>query len=87
MVFGVDVLNLDLWVQVNSIEQPIKRNSVSPGNMSHGGTPSFNDHLDHCFVVFKNIQSILVRMIGRLREHNQCVESHWSSLEIFDFCQ
>ena len=29
MVFGVDVLELDFWVQVDSIEQPIKRNSVS----------------------------------------------------------
>ena len=24
-------------------------------NMSHCGTPSFNNHLDHCFVVFKDI--------------------------------
>ena len=56
LVFGVDVLDLDLGVQVDSIEQPIKRNSVGPGNMSHCGTPSLNDHLDHCFVVLKHIQ-------------------------------
>ena len=49
LVFGVDVFDLDFGVQVNPIEQPIKCNSVSPGNMSHCGTPSFNDHLDHCF--------------------------------------
>ena len=32
LVFGVDVLDLDFWVQVNSIEQSIKRNSVGPSN-------------------------------------------------------
>ena len=64
-----------LVVQVDSIEQSIKRNSVGPGNMSHcgtllfddgnmshGGTPSLDDHLDHCFVVLKHIQqSFLMR--------------------------
>ena len=40
LVFGVDVLDLDFGVQVDSIEQPIKSNSVSPGNMSHCRTPS-----------------------------------------------
>ena len=62
LVFGVDVLDSDLWVQVNSIEQPIKRNSVGPENMSHCGTPSLDDHFDHCFVVLKHIQqSFLMR--------------------------
>ena len=55
-VFGVDVLDLDYEVQVDSIKQPIKTNSVGSGNMSHCGTPSFNDHLDHCFIVLKHIQ-------------------------------
>ena len=35
LVFGVDVFDLDLGIQINSIKQPIKCNSVSPGNMSH----------------------------------------------------
>ena len=88
LVFGVDVLKLDLWVQVNSIEQPIKSNFVGSGNMSHCGTPSFNDHLDHCFVVFKHIQqSFLMLKVDVWREHNQCYSARWSSLEIFDFCQ
>ena len=52
LVFGVDVFDLDFWVQVDSIEQPIKCNSVSPGNMSHCRTPSFDDHFDHCFISF-----------------------------------
>ena len=34
------------WVQIDSIE----------GNMSHCGTYSFNDHLDHCFIVLKHTQ-------------------------------
>ena len=41
LVFGVDELDLDFWVQIDSIEQSIKRNSVGPGNMSHCGTSSF----------------------------------------------
>ena len=56
LVLGVDVFDLDFGVQFNSIEQPIKRNSVGPGNMSHCRTASFNDHLDHCFIVLKHIQ-------------------------------
>ena len=56
LVFGVDVLDLDLGIQINSIKQPIKCNSVSPGNMSQCRTPSFNDHFDHCFIVFEHIQ-------------------------------
>ena len=65
--FGVDVLDLDFGVQISSIEQPVKRNSVSPGNVSHCGTPPFNDHLDLCFVVFKHIQqSFLMRRLDVL---------------------
>ena len=30
LVFGVDVLDLDFWVQVDSIEKQMKRNSVGP---------------------------------------------------------
>ena len=64
LVFGVDVLDLDLGVQMDSIEKPIKRNSVGPGNMSHCGTPSFDSHLDHCFIVLKHIQqSFLIRKL------------------------
>ena len=54
--FGVDVFDVDLGVEINSIKQQIKSNSVSPGNMSQCGTPSFNDRFDHCFIVFEHIQ-------------------------------
>ena len=56
LVFGVDVFDLDFGVQIDLIKQPIKCNSVGSGNMSHYRTPSFNDHFDHCFIVFKHIQ-------------------------------
>ena len=55
MVFGVNVFDLDLGVQIDSIEQPIKSNSVGSGNMSHCRASSLYDHLDHCFVVLKHI--------------------------------
>ena len=41
LVSGVNVFDLDFWVQVNSIEQPIKSNSVGSGNMSRCRAPSF----------------------------------------------
>ena len=50
---------MDLGVQIDSIKQPTKSNSVGSGNMSHCGASSFYDHLDHCFVVFKHIQQKL----------------------------
>ena len=56
LVLGVDVFDFDSWVQIDSIEQPMKSISVGSGNMSHCGTPFFKDHLDHCFIVFKHIQ-------------------------------
>ena len=55
-VLGVNFFDLNLGIKINSIEQPIKNNSVGPGNMSHCGTPSFDIQLDHCFVVLKQIQ-------------------------------
>ena len=57
-----NVFDLDLGVQIDSIKQPIKSNSVGSGNMSHCKASSLYDHLDHCFIVFKDIQqSFLTR--------------------------
>ena len=56
LVFGVSVFDLDFWVQINSIEQPIKKNSVGSGDVSHCGTSAFHNHLDHSFIVLKHIQ-------------------------------
>ena len=64
LVLGVNLFDLDFGVQIDSIEQPIKRNSVGSGNMSHCGASSLYVHLDHCFVVFKHIQqSFLMRRV------------------------
>ena len=56
LVLGVNVFDLDLGFQIDSIKQPIKSKSVGSGNMSHWWASSLNDHLDHCFVVFKDFQ-------------------------------
>ena len=56
LVPGVNVFDLDLGIQIDSIKQPIKNNSVGSGNMSHCRTSHLCDHLDHCFVVFKDVQ-------------------------------
>ena len=56
LVFGVDIFDLDPGVQIDSIKPSIKSNSVGSGNMSHCQASSLYDHLDHCFVVFKDIQ-------------------------------
>ena len=78
LVFGIDIFvsmaaswflvsMYLIWifsVQIDSIEQPIKRNSVGSGNMSHCGAASLYDHLDHCFDVFKHIQqSFLITIL------------------------
>ena len=75
----VDALDLDFWVQVNSIEQPIKRNSVSPGNMW--------DFFPLMIILITHTTKVLDAKTGRLREHHQYYSARWSSLEIFDFCQ
>ena len=51
-----DTHYLILRVQLSSVNQPIKRNSVGSRHMSHRGTSSLDDHLYHSFVVFENVQ-------------------------------
>ena len=56
LAFGVNTFELDFRVQVASVKQPIKSDSVSSRHMSHRGTMSFDYHLDHGFDVFKDVQ-------------------------------
>ena len=35
LFFGVNATNLNVWVQVILVEQPIQSNSVGPRNMPH----------------------------------------------------
>ena len=67
LVLGVNVFDLDFGVQIDSIAQPIKRNSVGSGNTSHCRASSLYDHLDHCFVVFRDIQHSFLTKNSRLR--------------------
>ena len=64
LILGVNVFDSNLGIKKNSIEQPIKSNSVGLGNMSHCRTPPFDFHFHHCFIVFKHIQqSFLIRRL------------------------
>ena len=56
LVLSVNIFDLNLGVQIDSIKQPIKSNSVGPGNMPHCWTSAFHYHLDNGFIVFKHIQ-------------------------------
>ena len=56
LVFGVNIFDVDLAVQVDSVQQPILRDSMGSRHVSPHRTSSFDDHLYHSFVVFKNVQ-------------------------------
>ena len=85
--FGVNVFDLDFWVQIDSIEQPIKSNSVGSGYVSHCGISSFYDHFDHCFVVFKHIQqSFLMRRVHVRGNKINSIQIIDHSLRLFTLC-
>ena len=69
LVFGVNIFDLDLGFQIDSVEQPVKSNFVGSRHMSHRKTSSFDYYYDHSFVVFKNVQ---LRFIVR----GMCVGGH-----------
>ena len=64
LILGVDVFDLNLRVKIDSIEQPIKSNSMSSGNMSHCWTGNMShcwtsashNHLDYSLIVLKHLQ-------------------------------
>ena len=73
LVFGVNIFDLDLGFQVDSVKQPIWSNSVGSGHMPHRGTSAFDNHLDHGLVVLKDIQhSIRTRIRCNWMECGQC---------------
>ena len=85
LVCAAVLFSVVLWlIQINSIKQPTKSNSVSPGNMSHCRTSAFYDHLDHRFIVFEHIQqSFLMRrqdVGGNTINIIQCVDLPLRSL-------
>ena len=56
LVFGVDVFDLGFRIKINSIEQPIKSNPESSGNMSQCRTSALHNHFTYSFIVHKHIQ-------------------------------
>ena len=56
LVLGVNVLDSNLRIQINSVNQPSKSNSVGSGNMSHCWTSAFDDHFNHGFVILTDVQ-------------------------------
>ena len=56
LVFGVNVTDLDFWVQIEPVKQPIQSTSVGSGNMSHRWTSTFDNHFDYRLIVLKDIQ-------------------------------
>ena len=56
LILGDNIPDANLWIQINSVQQPVKRNSVGSGNMSQISTSAFTNHLDYRFIVLKNTQ-------------------------------
>ena len=43
LAFGINVFDVDIWVQIDSVKQPIERNSVGSGHVSQCRTSAFNN--------------------------------------------
>ena len=72
LFFGVDVLDLNIRIQLNSVKQPVLSNSVGSGYVSHCWTSVFDDHFNHCFAVLKKCRvSHRIEKTLRLVKHNQ----------------
>ena len=69
LVFGVNIVDLDLRFQVNSVEQPVKRKSVGSGYMSLCWTSAFDNHLEDSLVVLKDVQHRTKSRKLRVRQH------------------
>ena len=65
LVFCVNIFGF----QIDSVEQPIKSNSVGSGHVSHCWTSSFDNHFDDSFTVFNSVQL-------RLTVRRMCVGEH-----------
>ena len=75
-------------VQINSIKQPVKCNSVSPGNMSHCWTSSFHYHLDNSLMSSNPYyKASRFAALNNLRELNQCLSPHRFCCETSDVCE
>ena len=63
LMFGINVSNLNFRIKINPVKQPIQSYSVGPWYMSHCGTSAHDYHLNHGFIILRDIQhSIGTRM-------------------------
>ena len=69
LVFGVNVLDSNFAVQINSVKQPIKSNPVGSGCMFDCWTSALNDHFNHGFVILKDVQHRTKSRKLRVRRH------------------
>ena len=53
LVFGVNVTDLDLGVQIDPVKQPIQSNSAGQSNMPRCGTSTFDNDLNYCLLSSK----------------------------------
>ena len=58
LVFGVNIFDVDLLIQIDSVKQPIQRDSVGSGLVSHRRTSALNDHFGESVIFFKNVQLV-----------------------------
>ena len=91
LVFGVNVSDLNLRIQVDSVSQPIKSNSVGSWHMSHCWTLAFDYHLDHGFSVLKHVQHGIGLRKVRIRRHSVKVKQlrtvvRWLELWFDSWC-
>ena len=76
LIFGVDVFHLDLRVQINSIKQPIKCNSVSLETCLIVGLLPLMIILITASLSSNTHNKLLDARIGHLSERNQDSPSH-----------
>ena len=67
----------------------VKCNSVGSGKMSHCWTSAFNNHLDHCFTVFRDVEHrTKLRRLHVWGKYRHCIiqdaqNSPWSRFCVF----
>ena len=54
-MFGINVTDLNFTIKNNPVKQPIQSNSVGSWHVSHCGIPAFEYHLDHDFIVLRDV--------------------------------
>ena len=74
LVFGVDTFDLNLWIEIDSVKQPVKSNSVFSGYVSHCWTSAFDDLFNHCFAIIKNVEHPIEmrRLLPSMKHHRHC---------------